>query len=418
MSGRLLALIVLGALGLSTYAQVAPAQAEGIGIFPSNVVYRNVLRGGAYYQDIGLVNDSNVERTFRLETGGDVSPWVSFFDIRDRSKQITEVPVPANSSGHVFLRLLVPKDLANGQYRGYIQTLVTVSGTVQGSSSIVNIGAQANVELTVTGTQSLAGTLVDLAVTDTEVGTPLRVRSVLTNSGNVAAQPELSIDLKAVVQGQASRAVGQPGMRKFVQEEQLFPGETKTLITEVPTDNVPPGNYVAAVAVRFDGVAVGDREASVSVHPRGALTRQGELLELRLLNEPKPNGIAKVAAVFINTGQIDSKAAFVGELYHGSDLIRAVTGLERTVSKGEQTTLELLMELPSKGTYRLIGKVNFEGHESDTKELTLNVGLSTGSASLNPWFLVAAATALLALGLLVARVTLSLLSRRRKAVSL
>jgi hypothetical protein len=397
--GRYLALLSL--VLLVAAHDVQRAGAEGIGIYPGDIKYMNVLRGGQYFQDVGVVNDSKVERVFRLEAGGDIAAWVGFFDIRDRAKQVTEISIPASSDGHVFMRLLVPPDLANGRYGGYVRTLATIPSNIEGSTLTVTVGAQASVDVIVTGTQNLAGNLVDLGATDTEVGTPLRLRTVVLNSGNVVVQPEIYFDVRPVAAAPGSSTsvpslATVPGPRRVTANEPVFPGETKTLITEIPTDTLAPATYRADIAVRFGSFTFGSRNLNVTVHPRGALTRQGELLELRLVNEPQPGGLAKVQATFINTGQIDSKAAFVGELYHQGELVNAITGLEKVVSKGEQAALDLLVEVPVRGEYRLVGKVSFEGRETDSRELVISVGVPS-EAGIGPWPFIGGAAAVLAL---------------------
>jgi hypothetical protein len=210
------------------------------------------------------------------------------------------------------------------------------------------------------------GTFSELTVADTEVGYPIKAISTVQNSGNVHIVPQFAMRIMA------SPTVVASG--NFA-ELAVYPNETKQFVTELDSSRLTPGEYVASVSVSLGGNDLGTRESRFKLLERGTLTRQGVLDHLLLMNGPvAPGTVAKVNAIFRNTGQIDSKAVFVGEFYRNGSLIKAIQGLERSVARGDQSTLEIFLDVPESGTYKLVGKVNFEGKETEAKELTFTVG--------------------------------------------
>jgi hypothetical protein len=280
----------------------------------------------------------------------------------------------------------VPSEAGNGDYTGIVRVITNgQEGEFQGAGASVTIGAEASVSVAVSGTQRLGGSLVDTLISDTEVGQPLRVQAIFRNDSNVTVRPELTFSLSPAVGAEGGR-VSVPAEATVLgpdttEMDQTYPDETATLVHEVATDNLEPGSYFAHVSLSFASFDAGAMDVPVEIHPRGTLTRQGTLLGLKLLNQPIAGGAAKVEATFLNTGQIDSHAVFVGELYRGSDLLTAVTGLEKLVPSNQQDSLEIFLDIPSDGSYVLKGRVSFEGKETDPQELTFDVGAASRSGT-------------------------------------
>lgn len=360
-----LVLVCLWVLGIER------AAADGIGVYPADLAIDNALRGTEYFRTIGITNDADGARTFSIEASGEAAAWVSFVDISDRTTPANKVDVPARSEGRVFLRLRIPADAPNGTYSGRV-LIVTAGGKVEdssGSAVNVNVGAEIGLTVVTTGTQRLGGELVDITVADTETGHPLQVKSIIQNSGNVQARPQTAIKIStSATVVDESTLDGDP----------IAPNETRTVVTEWDTAKAPPGAYLASVSVALGGQSLGSRQLRFRILPQGALTRQGSLERIELLNKPEPGTAAKLRATFVNTGQIDSRVVFVGELYRGDALVKEVTSPEKLVPQGQFGSLDVVVEVPQRGSYTLRGKANFEGKESEVKELRFTVGTSSG----------------------------------------
>ncbi|MCC7363788.1 MAG: hypothetical protein IT303_05420 [Dehalococcoidia bacterium] len=364
---RTMILLVLVAGAAAASAREATRADGGIGVYPTQVVFDDALRGGQYFSTLGVINNLEGERTFAFEAEGDIAPWVSFTDVDDRTMPVTEVTAPRGRDGYVLLRLSVPDSASNGVYRGTVTTTVPLGGEGSDedeSGSAVTVAAVIDVEARVTGVQKIDGSLLDVAVTDVEVGVPLRVRSVVANRSNVRVVPDVQV---AILNGTTTVATA------ATVDAPIDPDETRTIETQWPTDAAPPGDYSVKVSATLPGMQLGERTMRFRVLPRGTLTRSGAFENLELVNDPTAGGVAKIIATFRNTGEIESTAVFAGELYRDGVLVKPIVSLQKLVRKDEAQELEALVEVPGTGTYVLRGKVNYEGKETEVRELLFTI---------------------------------------------
>ncbi|MBA4181027.1 MAG: hypothetical protein C0506_10605 [Anaerolinea sp.] len=349
------------------------ALADGIGVYPTNVRFDDTLRGGEYFSTIGILNNLEGARTFRFEADGEIASWMSFVAADDRSKPVNEVEALKGADGQVLLRLQVPQTVSNGEYAGSVRAIVALDDASKrnGSSSGVNVAAVIEVRVRVGGTQRIEGALMDVFTNDIELGYPLRVRTVVANKGNVRVIPDVQV---RVISGSTTVAT------IASVDTPIPPNEDRTIETQWDSNTAAPGNYIAKVSVSLPDKLLGERSLTFKILERGALSRQGLFERLELVNDPIPGSVAKIMATFRNTGQVESTAVFSGELYRDGILVKPVTSLQKLVRRDEVQKLEALIEVPVKGNYTIRGKVNFEGKETDEKELSFRVGAEqTGS---------------------------------------
>jgi hypothetical protein len=390
-----------------TPALEAPEQVVGnlpaVGVYPTTVEFESVLRGNEYLRTIGVMNGSDSEQTFRFEIDGEAGPWLSVVNPQDQTQALDTVLAPPRGEGRAFLRLVVPPDVPNGVHSGAVRVLTAVRGgelgVGAGAGASVSVGAKIDVTFDVTGTQNIAGSLVDVATTDVEIGLPLRVNATIQNSGNVQVNPQIDLQVMnpdGTVVGEASSA-----------DNVVYPNEIKVLTPEWDTTGQQLGEHTARVSVKFGDLDIGTREAHFNILAVGTLTRSGELEGLSLEGKPSAGSVAKVVASFRNTGQIDTRAQFSGEVFRDSVRVDTATSEEVLVERGGGVApLELFVPVPENGTYTVRGKVNYEGKETDVQELTFRVGAAEGEVPFFVWIVGGAAVvvvALIALGWIMGR---------------
>jgi len=346
----------------------AVAAGRGIGVYPGAIDFGETLRAGEYFRTIGVLNNENVEQAFRFEFAGEAGPWLSIVDPNDRTQVLDVVHAPPKDQARVFLRLLVPPDVPNGVHTGLALVLTTVDegNANEGAGVSVNVGAEISVELNLTGTQIITGSVVDVVTRDVEVGSPLRIETTIQNSGNIQVNPQIDlqvVDPQGAILGKASFS-----------EEVVYPNEIKTLTPEWDTEGQKTGERIARVSVKFGNVDLGTREAHFNIVAVGTLTRAGELEGLALEGTPSVGSVVKVIAKFRNTGEIDTQSQFLGEVFRDSVRIEATSSEERVVEPGNVVPLELFVDVTQNGTYKVQGKVNYEGKETDVQELVFTVG--------------------------------------------
>lgn len=357
-------LVSLGPLVLSALPVVAQG---GFGVFPTTLNFKDTVRGSEYFQSIGIINSSDSDRSFSLEADGEISQWVSFVANQDRTSSLKSITTPGNSEGRALVRLQVPEDAANGSYRGVARIIrMSQQSSQEGTGSSIRVGAEIDITVKVIGTEEISGSLVEVTVMDIELGSALRLNTIVHNSGNVRAKPEITLEIlddEGSVEGQV----------KFPHEQVIFSNEVGEVAHTWDAASLEVGDYVARVSVAFEELDLGTREVKFSILPPGTLTRKGELKRLVLEIAPDPGGLAKFKAFFLNTGEIDTRAKFIGELLQGERLINVVTSEEILVPIGEQAALDVFVRVGDGGEYTLRGKTNYEGKETEVKELNFTV---------------------------------------------
>lgn len=374
---------------------------EGIGVYPAVVMFPDTLRGGEYYTTVGIQNGGPIEHSYTFETAGDTAPWLSFVS-PDRTTNISEVRVAARGRAQVLVKAVVPPSVANGAYAGSIRVLTTTSTGPESESSGtgVRLGADVNVNLAVTGTQRIDGQFVDVGASDAESGYPLRIQSSLVNSGNV--------QVNAIIDVTIADAAGNPVDHFTSTDQILYPNERKQIVTEWDTTGKTLGERTAKISIKYADLDLGTKDVRFSILPVGTFTRRAELADVHLTNTPRAGELAKLVAVFQNTGQIQTKGKFVGELYSGDSLIASLTSEEQLVLPGGSADLDILTNVPKNGTYTVRGKINYEGRETEGRDFNFKVGDEGGTSALLLMLIVGGGIAAV-----LAAVTGGLMARRR-----
>jgi hypothetical protein len=358
-----------------TPEQGTPEASEGIGVFPASLSFDEALRGGEYFGTVGVINGGSEDRVYELEASGDVAPWITLVRSDDRTTTVNEVSVPGLGRSSVILKAIVPDSAPNGTYTGFVRVLTRPSSTdsFEQSGSGITLGAEVSVTLDVTGTQRVAGEFVDVAAADAETGFPVRITTTILNSGNVVLKPTIVVDIQS--------ADGTPPEQLSFDDAQIAPGAREQLVREWDTTGLRPGARTARVHVVAGGLDLGTKELAINVLPAGTFTRSAELESIVLANSPQPGELAKLVAQFKNTGQIESRGKFVGELYMGDRLIDTLGSDEELVMPGGVTAIEFTARVDEKGEYTIRGKINYEGRETDEQSLTFKVGGGVGGVS-------------------------------------
>ena len=390
------------ALAALIFGPATPAGAKSVGVYPTQFVFAGSLRGGTYQRTLGIIDNSPTPDTYDLSVTGNIAPWLSFREGSDPSTIVTSVQAHQGPPTQVVVQIDVPRKAANGNYHGVVDITPSVQGQVgqNQSGQQVALTAEIPVGVSVTGTEDIAGTLLDAYTYPAiEVGSALRLFTTLVNTGNVEVHPAIDVTID-----RGSAVV----LRHTFSGGPIDPGVgSTTLETEWKSTSAwPVGSYSAHVAVSYLGEPIGSKNLSFKVVPYGSLQRAGRLEALRLQSPPEPGGAAVVGAVIRNTGQIATRPVFHGSLYRNGMLVRGITSVPILVLPGQTSTIDMVIDVPQGGAYTLKGQADFDGTESNLRSLSFQVG--TPSVRIVVWLLAAAA-------LLAAGVAVWLIRRRRKA---
>ena len=389
-------IVVSLVLSLFSFLLASDVSASGLGVAPPRIVIEDALRDSAYQRMITIFNPTGQPLTVSLNASGDAASWLSFHEIGDPSTAIeTIASVPDEVS--FLLKIGIPEDAPNGEHKAS----VLVQRGADGGGVV--LGVEVAVTITVTGTQILRGEVLGISTRDTEAGYPQRTEVQFWNTGNVAATPQT--DIGVTKDGAAIDSVTSAEVQVGVESQEMIAVEWDTTGREL-------GDYVAQVSVSLAGTVLATKDLPFTLMPVGTFSRAGVFTELALQGDPKLGATAKIQATFSNTGEIDTKAKFIGEVYCDKDLVDALESEESLIPMGQKDILTSYVKLERPGNYDIKGYINYEGKKTEVKEISFTLGEPGGGL---PFSLSTRFIALIAVIIVLVAVIAFLALRRRKA---
>jgi len=360
-----IALIVL-VLPLLSGIMSFPVFATGIAVIPSYLEIIDALRGGEFERNITIYNPDPEITTYKLSASGDAGLWISFFKQDDPTSPVDKVILPGNENVSMLVKFAIPHDAANGEHKATITVTSAPAEEASGSSGqVVSLAAPVAVTILVTGDQILSVVVDSINIDDVEVQYPARIKVQFHNTGNVVATPQVT-----------TKITTQDGttIDNFISSKlNIKPEKRETIPLEWDTTGEQPGDYIADVSVVLGDSVIKKEQLDFAILPIGTLTRSGTLTELVFLDKPSLGVLNTIQATFVNTGKIDTRAKFVGEVYYNGTLIDTLQSEEILVAVGSVELLKSYFKPDQLGEYRLKGQVIYEGKKTEEEEISFTI---------------------------------------------
>jgi len=346
-------------------------QGKGLGFLPAFIHQENALKGlDPYQQTMYVENPDDITVKVEFSCEGDIESWVSFYDYSNTSNMIDHIFLTADSYKPILLKINIPIDAQSRLYTGnIIASVKTVSdNSTEGSSSSVELAIPVPVSINVTGEQDLNLTVIDIKAEEQEINRPLTITINFENNGNVVADPTADILITK----------DDMYIDKLTTKDQNYkvirPGEIGRYQIIWDTIGKISGKYNAFVNITLDDEVIKQENITLELFPPGTFTKNGTLKEITYDGELKKDSLLKIVAVYINTGEVDTSAIFYGEIYYNGKLLEPLKSPEVTVKKYKQKAFIVYFSPPEDGEYLIKGYVVYDGEESNTVELKLNIG--------------------------------------------
>lgn len=336
--------------------------AAKLAIAPSELKITDALRGGEYERTVTVFADENANITFKIE--GVAREWISLYKLDNLTTPVEKVSIGEEGRSYILARVKVPLDISNGIYAATVYA-ETVPVEIENVEAGVVLRAKMSINIEVTGTQVLTGVVEYITTSDTEVNFPLRIRVRFRNTGNVIAKPEINtvITKNGTFIDNFTHA-----------DTEIKVGAADIISVEWDTTGKESGDYVANVTVSLGGEVLAAENLQFKLLPTGTLSRRGELTELKYEGEPLVGRTIKILATFRNTGEIDTRAKLVGEVYVDDEFTDAVASEELSVPTGKTAALTAYLKIERPGSYVIKGHVIYDGKTTDAEELSFEVG--------------------------------------------
>ncbi|AIY90546.1 COG1470 family protein [Geoglobus acetivorans] len=338
-------------------ALVYGAEAISIGISPSFIDFKDLLRGQVVEGRARIYNTQDSPAHFKIETG-EFSEWVEV--LNTAGEVINEIEVPPSGYHEIIVRLKIPEDASNGNYK----IPVFFVSSSEGGKVGVGMKAPLNLVFTVTGEQKKSVKLMLFTIEDTEVGIPARMEVDILNNGNVVADPTVEITV-----------FNPDGIEVWRNQTavKIKPQEIKAAKISWDTSKIAEGTYTGRLRLLMDGKEILTEELKFNVFEKGTLTARMEILNISVEKVIQPGKMSKVELGVKNTGQIDTEVRMRIEIYNGSEFIDLSESDPLWLEKGQTGILTAYLKISEPGNYTLKPVLSYGGRIAKLSGITVEV---------------------------------------------
>jgi len=263
------------------------SSAVTIGAGPTPLEFENVARGGYSEKILTVSNPQDENLTGVVTASGPIRDWMTYTP--------DTFVVPASSELKIQVSVTPPDNIVNGAYVGKTIIHVAPSSEVEPGTLPTGAGTIIDTTVEITGVKIWGYFLKSVTVRDTEVTQPILLDIIIENNGNVAASPNITIDILSY---EDKKILSQGHYYK----ETILAGKTHPTVLQIPSTGLKAGRYWAEVSM--DGVR--RQLISFDLLEQGALTLRGVLRNISAGKSWVQEGESlKVEGVFSNTGKMD-----------------------------------------------------------------------------------------------------------------
>lgn len=368
-------------LVLSAAAGVASAEVNnstdgskgsGFGVTPVKIEFNDpaLLRGQSYEGQFRLNNQFAETLTVTTATQGTIADWLTLAP----ANPFTVAP---GTTKVLKVTLAVPSDAGNGDYAGSVRIQAKSSGSPSGSGASVNMELVPAVVAKVGGVETLRFSLESARVLDSEAGKSVSFVVDVINTGNVRAAPSFDI--------QVMDAEGDTVLVEQIAGNEV-PASGHASLGLKTVGGLSVGEYEASIALNSDGDTTPHRGLLFKVVPAGTLAlsegKQGSLASLTADKTVKPNGVAKIAATFANTGAKDIlNAKLNAEISLDGERVAVLASEPVVIPAGTESELEMFWTAGQAGVYSVKAWATFDGLKSASKDATITVSEAASGAT-------------------------------------
>lgn len=162
---------------------IGAVSAYGLGVAPSVVNFKDVLRNKVYYATVSIQNPNDIPIDVSLDIE-QYNKWIEYPEI---------VSVPANGNTNVMMKIRVPKKTPLGDY----QTRANARMIIDNNGGIgLGVGVGFDIIFTVTKERIYNGWVDNILTRDVIQGEDLRILVGYANDGNVNNKVIVKTDIK------------------------------------------------------------------------------------------------------------------------------------------------------------------------------------------------------------------------------
>ena len=367
-------IFIITLIVLVTYSNI-PVKGGGLGVGPSYIVIDDALRNSTYTQTIYIYNENEFDSEITFEHIGETKEWTKLYEDLNcescENNPLESIFIKNMTTKQIFCEITVPGDAANGLYNGSIDVMsqpAEISGS-NGTQSSVGLNMPVLISINVTGDEIYNLSVESIDFEDKEINYPANIKIKFKNLGNVEATPTVDITITK----------DDFLVDKITKTSRTKPGQISSLELEWNTIGKVSGEYNAYFKIYQNENIIHEQNITFELFSPGSFTREGIIEEITYEGDLSKGKVVKIISVFLNSGNIETKAKFFGEIYLNNELVGTIESPETLVPKYEQRRFVTYLTLNENGEYLISGYFNYEGRTTETKELKFTVGANLGN---------------------------------------
>jgi hypothetical protein len=239
-----------------------------------------------------------------------------------------------------------------------------------GSSISVASAVSADTSVLVSDIQLQRYAVEGMAALNTEECRPVIVLAETRNTGNVNVTPRFVIDMYSA---------GGDFIQNFgYTANSMYPTTTQHISMRLPYKMtqfgcIPKGSYIVNTKA-YAGDSIMDKSSlSFNVFKRGTMSVAGEITGLKVPKTITAGEVAKIDAVFKNTGEVPVSTKLKAEIYQGGRLVGTAESESKDLGLGGIDTLTAYYTPTMGGKYKVVATALFEEKSSNTMEAEMDV---------------------------------------------
>lgn len=190
--------------------------------------------------------------------------------------------------------------------------------------------------------------LKDIEIYDSEEDGLTAFEIDMFNQGEEAFSPVISVDIK-----KWENILGH-----FEQElEELGPGSSSKYFIAWDNSMLKTGDYTVR-AVVYLGKKEIIKEVDFTILPKGTLIKNGEIVSLKLKNQPLTYYDVTIETVIKNHGSIPTAFKVTGDIYKDGEKVDYIESQKVLIKSGEIELLQMTYKIPDLGEYEIEVKSN------------------------------------------------------------
>jgi hypothetical protein len=175
---RLIRVLLIGLIAAVLAALVViDVDAAGLSVGPARIEKIDALRGDEYRETIHVKYLDESDCLIRLSATGDISDWVSFYELDDQNTPIEATTASAGEWTHVLVKLTVPDDAPIGMVAGTLK-IETASPDENGGGTTVALTGKIDVRVDVVTAVGSAGGTIGPALRNTIIGVAVGIAAL------------------------------------------------------------------------------------------------------------------------------------------------------------------------------------------------------------------------------------------------